>query len=327
MRATSPNKLPACVDPVLEAVGSSLSEVARTRKLLVGVSGGRDSMVLLDALIECGFKKLVVCHLNHTLRGRSSAADERFVSNEARRRRLPIEIARARTAEFAKKNRLSTELAARELRYAFFEACAKRTRCRHLLLAHHADDQVETCLFNFLRGSGASGLGGMKPLMQRGSLTVQRPLLGVLRREISEYQEKQRIIFREDASNVETRHTRNKLRIQVIPAIEEAMGPAFRESILRAAEILRAEDEWMAGMIPEVGAELSCRALDQLHPAAQARWVLAWLRHYEIPEVGWKETRRVLSLLDRKGPAKVNLPGDWHARRRAGVLFLERNDT
>lgn len=281
-------------------------------------------MVLLDVLMECGFKNLVVCHLNHTLRGRSSAADERFVRREAEKRGVSFEIARARTADFSKEQALSTELAARELRYAFFEACAKRTRCRHLLLAHHADDQVETCLFNFLRGSGAAGLGGMKPLARRGLLTVQRPLLAVTRREIIEYQQRRRVRFREDASNAETHHTRNKLRHRVIPGIEEVMGPAFREAVLRAAGILRAEDEWMSGLLPEPGDELPCRTLDKMHPAAQARWVLAWLRRHGIPDPGWKETRRVLSLLDRKGPAKVNLPGDWHARRRAGVLFLER---
>lgn len=281
-------------------------------------------MVLLDALVECGFRNVVVCHLNHALRGRSAAADERFVRREAEGRGLEVEIAKARTADFAKENAMSIELAARELRYAFFEACAKRARCRLLLLAHHADDQVETCLFNFLRGSGAAGLGGMKPVSMRGSLAIRRPLLGVTRREIADYQARRKLRFREDASNAALRHTRNKLRHLVIPAIEEVMGPAFRDAVLRAAEILRAEDEWMAGMLPEPGEELSCKVLEQMHPAAQARWVLDWLRRHGIPEVGWKETRRVLALLERGAPAKVNLPGDWHARRRRGVLFLER---
>jgi tRNA(Ile)-lysidine synthase len=311
---------------VLEAVEEALSGVSKSRTLLVGVSGGRDSMVLLDALFTCGFQKIVVCHLNHTLRGRSSAADERSVRREALRRGLRVEIARACTADFAKENGMSLELAARELRYAFFEACAKRVRCRLLLLAHHADDQVETCLFNFLRGSGAAGLGGMKPVAMRGRLEIRRPLLGVSRREIDLYQARRRVRFRDDASNADTLHTRNKLRHRVIPAIEEVMGTAFREAVLRAAEILRAEDEWMAGLVPEPGGELRCETLEELHPAARARCVLRWLRWHGIPEAGWKETRRVLSLLDRSGPAKVNLPGDRHARRRAGVLFLEGGD-
>jgi tRNA(Ile)-lysidine synthase len=307
------------------ALATALSGMSKSRKLLVGVSGGRDSMVLLDALLECGFGNLVVCHLNHTLRGRSSSADELFVRREAGRRGLPVEIARARTAEFAKENAMSIELAARELRYAFFEECAKRTRCRTLLLAHHADDQVETCLFNFLRGTGAAGLGGMKPVAQRGSLTILRPMLGVTRSEILAAQRLRKIRFREDASNAETRHTRNKLRHHVIPAIEEAVGPSFRQAILRAAEILRAEDVWMSSLTPEPREKLLLKTLRQMHPAAQARLVLAWLKIHGIPEAGFKETSRVLSLLNISNPAKVNLPGDWHARRRAGVLFLERS--
>lgn len=322
MHDSSANSAPG---PVQTALRESLAGISRTRKLLVGVSGGRDSMVLLAALLECGFRNLVVCHLNHTLRGRSSMADERFVRRVAARHGMAAEIARARTGDYAKAHAKSLELAARELRQAFFKDCAKRSGCRTLLLAHHADDQVETCLFNFLRGTGAAGLGGMKPVSTQGNLTVRRPLLAVTRQEIRDYQEKRRISFREDASNAETHHTRNKLRHRVIPAIEEAMGPSFRTAILRAAEILRAEDDWMTGLLPRPEAELPCKALLEIHPAGQARLVLAWLRSRGIPEPGWKETRRVLQLLDKtSGPAKVNLPGNWHARRRAGVLFLEK---
>lgn len=281
-------------------------------------------MVLLTALLECGFRNLVVCHLNHTLRGRSADADERFVRREAGKRGLVCECQRARTADHAKENSQSLELAARELRYAFFDQCAKAARCRVLLLAHHAEDQVETCLFNFLRGSGAAGLGGMRPLTKRGRLEIRRPLLGVSRQELCDYQARRRVAYREDASNAETRHTRNKIRHLVIPAIEEAMGPAFRMAVLRAAEILRSEDEWMSGLLPPVEAELSCKRIEEIPEAARSRWVLEWLRHHGVPEVGWRETRRVLSLLDKSGPAKVNLPGGCHARRRAGVLFIER---
>ena len=165
----------------------------------------------------------------------------------------------------------------------------------------------------------------MKPVAKRGSLSIQRPMLGVTRAEILDYQKRRGIRFREDVSNAETRHTRNKLRHHVIPAIEKAMGPSFRQAILRAAEILRSEDEWMSGFTPEPGEKLSLKALRQMHPAAQARLVLAWLKSHDIPEAGFKETSRVLSLLNISNPAKVNLRGDWHARRRAGVLFLERS--
>ena len=192
------------------------------------------------------------------------------------------------------------------------------------MLAHHADDQVETCLFNFLRGSGAAGLGGMKPVSNLGRLKIHRPFLGVKRADISTYQKAHRVAFREDSSNKETTYTRNKIRLQVLPALESAVGSSFRQAILRAADILREEEEWMASLVPAVSAQLSCKELRAMHPALRSRFVLRWLRESGVVESGLIETRRVLSLLDGpQAPAKVNLPGGLHARRRAGLIFLE----
>jgi tRNA(Ile)-lysidine synthase len=320
---TTSRRTPDPADPLETAVARSLSGVSKSKKLLVGVSGGRDSMVLLHALRRIGFRNPVVCHLDHTLRGKSSRADATFVAKHARSLGFALESARADTRAFAEANKKSLELAARELRHAFFEECAKRHRCRLLLLAHHADDQIETCLFNFLRGSGAAGLGGMKPTSKRGNIEIRRPLLEIERAEIDRYIKRHRIPFREDSTNAETLHTRNKLRHSIIPAIERELGPAFRRAVPRAAEILRAEDEWMSSMVPAVGETLNCRELRAMPLALQRRTVLTWLRARAVPEAGWEETQRVLSLLDTNGPAKINLPGNLHARRRAGVLFLE----
>jgi len=291
----------------------------KRRTLLVGVSGGRDSMALLHALRALGFEKLIVCHLDHGLRGRASRADAAFV----RRAAEGAEFARARTRDYAKAGHLSTELAARELRHAFFRECAKRRRCRRLLLAHHADDQVETCLFHFLRGSGAAGLAGMKPVSTRDGLTVIRPLLGVTRGEITGYVAENNIRYREDHSNAATEHTRNRIRHVVIPAIRGAFGDSFRAAILRASEIFRMEDAWAEANVPGISARLSCRELRALPAALRHRMVLRWLRRSGIPEPGLAETRRVLALLDSEnGPAKISLPGRLHARRKSGEIFL-----
>ena len=301
-----------------------MSGVSKKKKLLVGVSGGRDSMVLLCALRALGFERLVVCHLDHSLRGKASRADAAFVTKQAAKLRCALESARASTQDYATTNRKSLELAARELRQAFFAECAKRHKCRELVLAHHADDQIETCLFNFLRGSGPAGLGGMRPVSKNGNLTIRRPMLGILREDIAAYQKRHHISFREDASNLETVHTRNKLRLAVLPAIEKALGPAFRKTIPRAAEIFRAEDDCLSALVPKIGETLSCKELRSLPLAIQRRAVLRWLRERGVFEPGWEETQRVLSLLDTTGPAKINLPGDLHARRRSGMIFLEK---
>lgn len=304
-------------------MASGLAGISKSQKLLVGVSGGRDSMVLLAVLRRLGFRKLVVCHLDHSLRGRASKADAALVKKTALRFGCAFESARAQTRDFAAAEKKSLELAARELRHAFFAECAKRHRARRLLLAHHADDQIETCLFNFLRGTGPAGLAGIKPVSKLGSLTIHRPLLAVTRADIERYRKLHRIPFREDATNAEALHTRNKLRHEILPAIERTLGPSFRKAIPRAAEILRAEEELMSSLVPAIGENLSCRELRAMPLALQRRVVRAWLIAHEIPEAGWEETCRVLSLLDTSGPAKVNLPGGRHARRRAGVLFLE----
>lgn len=302
-----------------------LTSLSPGRKYLIGVSGGCDSMALLHLLHERGFRHLIVCHLNHGLRGREAAGDAALVRRTARKMGLTFEESRTNCAARAKQERKSLELAAREARREFFTQRARKYRCRSLLLAHHADDQVETVLFNFLRGTGAAGLGGMTAESRAYGLKICRPLLGVKRSAILEYVKAAGVPYREDASNTDPKHTRNRLRHEVIPVLTAVMGETCKDAILRAADILRAEDAWMSEAVPTIGSALSCRLLKELPLALQRRTVLRWLTEQKVPEPGFAETRLILSLLnDGSGPAKVNLPGDWHARRRAGQIFLER---
>jgi tRNA(Ile)-lysidine synthase len=301
------------------------------RRYLVAVSGGRDSVALLHALRELGHEKLIVVHLDHQLRGRASAADARFVGKLAEKLGLPCVIGRADVRGYAAGRGLSLEHAARELRHVFFAGVARRERCRTVILAHHADDQVETCLFNFLRGTGSAGLAGMRAesVQKIGAtmLRLLRPMLGIRREEIDAFLTARRIRWREDTSNLSAAHTRNRLRTRVLPMLAEEFGPAFPEAILRASEILAAEEDWMRGEAGRfaVGAELPVRELAAAPLALRRRIVRRWLEQMEISEAGFAETERVLALLDAsRGPAKVNLPGGCHARRRAGKLFLER---
>ncbi len=311
---------------VLEAALTlALADCSRSRTYLVGVSGGRDSIALLHALKRLGFQSLVVCHLDHGLRGKLSRADARFVSKQAAGLGFDVESARAKTKAFALASGRSLETAARELRRAFFLECSRRRRCRTLLLAHHADDQVETCLFNFLRGSGAAGLAGMRPESTLGGLRIIRPMLEIPRSEINSFLAANKIPFREDHTNAESEHTRNRIRHLVIPAIDRAFGESFRQAVLRASQIFRQEDDWMESLTPEVSEKLSCRDLRAMPDALRHRTVLRWLRQSGVPEPGFAETRRVLSLLDAAGPARVSLPGSLHARRRAGEIFLGRD--
>ena len=164
----------------------------------------------------------------------------------------------------------------------------------------------------------------MKPLAHADGLEILRPMLGIMRDEITAFVTERSIPYHDDRSNADVSHTRNMLRNRIIPQIKSAFGASFGPAILRAAEILREEEAWMASLVPGVGKALSCASLRNLPLALRRRVVLGWLRRAGIEEVGFAETSLVLSLLDVKnGPAKVNLPGGRHARRRAGAIFLE----
>ena len=308
-----------------------LGALSRTARYLVGVSGGRDSVALLHALLEAGFKRLVVCHLHHGLRGRAAAADARFVAALAKRLGLECESERVDVARLAKEAGQSIETTARNTRYAFFARVARKRRCRALFLAHHADDQVETLLLNLFRGTGRAGLGGMSPDSVRTvdgvRLRLLRPMLGVWREEIDAYIAAHALQFREDESNRALDFTRNRVRHALLPVLERVFGRDVRGAVWRTAVILRAEEEWLAALAhEELGEEMGVAPLRKMPLAQQRRRIQAWLKKSGVPEVGFEQVETVRSLLapGQSAPAKVNLPGNWHARRRAGKLFLER---
>ena len=329
-RSNSPSRCtPILGPPRLNDLPARLSHALTAyppeKKYLIGVSGGCDSMVLLHALHTLGYRKLIVCHLNHGLRGASSRADATLVRKAAARLGLDFESSKVAVKPFALSQKYSLETAGRELRFTFFTRCARKHRCPRILLAHHADDQIETGLFNFLRGTGAAGIAGIKPVSRRAGLEIIRPLLGLSRDEISVCAMKKKIPWREDASNTSRTHTRNRLRHDILPAITKALGTSYRTAILRAAEILREEDAWMESLVPPVTKRLSCKELLVMPEASRRRTVLRWLKKRGVPEAGFQETIRTLCLLnDGSGPAKVSLRGNFQARRRTGKIFLER---
>jgi tRNA(Ile)-lysidine synthase len=325
-------------------------------RYLVGVSGGRDSVALLHWLISLGYKDLIVCHLNHRLRGRSSDADARFVKKLVERYnqelvgqalRLPraragkrsarpttavsieFELGSANLGALAKKQKMSVETAAREARYAFFAETARRRNCRTIFVAHHADDLVETFLINLFRGAGNTGLAAMREISTRRidgvDLTIVRPFLCVWRKEINDYVSEHRLKFREDATNKNLRPLRNRIRHRVIPYLERMLGRNIRQNIWRTALIAADEEKWMESELRDsTHADLSVVKLRALPIALQRRALLKWLRAQNVSDVGFEVIERVRSLADREPrTAKVNLPRDRHARRRAGKIFIE----
>jgi tRNA(Ile)-lysidine synthase len=301
----------------------------REARYLIGVSGGRDSVALLHWLVDLGYEKLIVCHLNHQLRGRSSLADARFVEKLAGKYRAEFELESANVRAFATKKKMSIETAARDSRYSFFAKIAKRRHCHTIFLAHHADDLVETFLINLFRGAGSAGLAGMREVSTRCiddvGLTIVRPLLGVWRTQIDNYVRKHRLAFREDASNKNLNPFRNRIRHRVIPYLEKICGRNIRPAIWRAATIAGEEEAWIDSQVADSSdIELSVAKLRALPVALQRRAIFKWLRAQNVSEIGFDVIESVRSLLGRDGRvAKVNLPRDRHVRRRAGRIFIE----
>lgn len=208
-------------------------------------------MVLLHVLAEFSTThgcKLVVAHFNHQLRGRSSSKDEQLVRQTARRLRLPIVVGRAKVRGFARRNRLSIEMAARRLRHQFLAEVAVRKAAACVALAHHMDDQVELFFVRLFRGSGGQGLAGMNwtsPSPADQSVTLVRPLLDSAKRELTDFARARRISFRHDASNDLLHIQRNGIRHELLPLLEAKYQPALRANVLRLMEIVGAESEFV----------------------------------------------------------------------------------
>ena len=206
-------------------------------------------MVLLHVLHELAEKhswKLTVAHFNHQLRGRSSDADERLVRRTAEQLKLPFVCGRADVRKFARAEKVSIEMAARKLRHDFFARAALARSISTVALAHHADDQLELFFLRLLRGSGGEGLGGMKwknasPSDKR--IELVRPLLGQTKAALRVFAKGYGINFREDATNRELDFQRNQIRHKLSPLLRKCQ-PGFEKTVLRSAELIRAEAEF-----------------------------------------------------------------------------------
>jgi tRNA(Ile)-lysidine synthase len=214
-------------------------------KIVVGVSGGPDSMALLFVLHQMQENynlQLQVAHLNHGFRGKEAARDARFVQDMAQGFGLPCEIKFFDVPSFKKRGTLSSQEAARVVRYQFLEGVMKSCNASKIALGHTADDQAETLMMWLLRGTGLKGLGGMPPV--RGGIII-RPLIETTREEIETFLKEKRIPFVVDSSNQNADYLRNKLRHQLFPLLKEHYNPQLVKSLVQTASILRIDNEYL----------------------------------------------------------------------------------
>lgn len=199
-------------------------------RILLAVSGGIDSMVMTHLFLQSG-NKMGIAHCNFSLRARESDKDEEMVRKYASEHNIPFYSIRFETKAFAKKNGLSVQMAARELRYEWFEEIRKKNSYDAIAVAHNLNDNIETLIINLTRGTGLAGLTGMRPAGNR----IIRPLLFATRQDITRYCKQHLIVFREDKSNEDTKYTRNKIRHLVIPVLKE-INPSIETTLKETAE-------------------------------------------------------------------------------------------
>lgn len=222
------------------------------QEILVAVSGGVDSIVLLHILkkLSAGQRwKLSVAHFNHRLRGHASDSDEAFVRKTAAAMKLPFIADGSDVKKFAKGSRLSIEMAARKLRHEFLAKVARERKIKVVTLAHHADDQVELFFLRLLRGAGSGGLAGMKRLSPSPvdkTLSLVRPLLECAKAELEQYARDNKIRYREDLTNFSTDYLRNRVRNELLPLLRRDYQPALDRTIWRVMEIVGAEAEFVS---------------------------------------------------------------------------------
>lgn len=203
------------------------------KKLLVAVSGGIDSMVLADLISKSGYD-ITLAHCNFNLRGKESDGDEDFIRQYASDNTLPFFITHFDTVAFASDNKVSIQIAARQLRYIWFSQLLEENNLDYLITAHHLDDNIETFLINFIRGTGIEGLTGIPQLND----TIIRPLLPFTRAEIEAYAKSNNIKWREDSSNASDKYLRNTLRHHIVPELK-GLNPSFTNSFAQTIQNLQ----------------------------------------------------------------------------------------
>ncbi|HSD07942.1 tRNA lysidine(34) synthetase TilS [Flavobacterium sp.] len=252
------------------------------KKLLLAVSGGLDSMVLLHLFKELQFN-IAIAHCNFQLRGVESFGDQKFIQEYADANAIPIYVTQFDTETFAKDYKFSTQVAARVLRYNWFYELLEEEKFDYILTAHHADDNLETFLINLTRGTGLEGLTGIPVQNDK----IIRPLLFLTRNEILDYAKANDIQWREDSSNASDKYVRNKIRHHIIPILKE-LNPNFMASFSKTESYLQESLNMVEDAASMIYQQVADEVGDQVHfdlnqllklPNYQS-YLYQWLKDY-----------------------------------------------
>ncbi len=292
-------------------------------RVLVALSGGADSVALLRVLLSLGYA-CEAAHCNFCLRGEESDRDEAFVRSLCEEWRVPLHVVRFDTASEAARRHISIEMAARELRYAWFEQLRRACHAQAVAVAHHRDDSAETFLLNLLRGTGINGLQGIRP---RNGYIV-RPLLCVDRREIMEYLQGLGQAYVTDSTNLEDEYLRNKIRLHLLPLMQQ-INPAAKENLLKTAAHLADASLLYRQAVDEGRARVLCREGRAVRIAALLAERAPETLLFEILHpLGFNESQTEDIFRSLKGQAgKRFTAGDWEVVKDRDLLLIEQRTT
>lgn len=306
-------------------------------KVLAGVSGGPDSVALLHILTRLAPKwKLTIgaAHLDHALRNKESQRDADFTAALCKKLNIPFFKKKANVAAYQEQKKISTEMAGRHIRYAFFKQVAQKEGFNKIALGHHADDNAEVVLINLLRGSGPLGIAGIPPNRDQ---TVIRPLIYLNRREISFYIKANGLACVLDSSNSDLHFLRNRIRHQLLPFLAEKYNPNITEALNRLALIARTEEDWLDNQTQDHFSrimqakgdriELNCGPLSKLPVALQRRIFRKAIRLAKgnLKRISYGHIDAVCRLLREDAIGKsITLPDGLTARRDKTDLLLFR---
>jgi tRNA(Ile)-lysidine synthase len=304
-------------------------------RVLVGVSGGPDSMALLHLLVRTRFHdkiELGVVHLNHCLRGETAEKEADFVSREAAALGCTCHVGRARVINVKRKLGLSLEEAGHRVRYAFFRKVMADGGYNKLALGHHMDDNAEQLLLALLRGTGPRGLSGIAPMKAN---CIIRPLIHVRRAQIEAYVEAKRISCVRDASNDDPRFLRNRIRHDLLPLLASAYNPRIGEHLNRLADVVRTEESWIKERVAQkypktvIGRKhgevvLSVNRLRTSHTALMRRLVRMALEEVagNLRRIDFSHIHSISRLLSDGDGKQCHLPAGLRARRDGDRLVL-----
>jgi tRNA(Ile)-lysidine synthase len=308
-------------------------------KVIVGVSGGPDSVALLYCLkaLKKDFNvDLFVAHLNHMIRKKAACKDALFVKKTAERLNLPVLVESADVPAIARARRLSIEEAARDARYDFYLRAAKKVGAEKIALAHTEDDQAETVLMRLMRGSGLLGLGGIPPIRRFEDRAIIRPFINISKKEILKFLSTRKIPFKQDVTNIQPIYLRNRVRHKLIPYLEKGFNPEIKKVLIGIAKNSRLDYDYLLrvskkrfGKYAKCSKDKALLSLKFLDEDIAIRRIIIReaIRKVKgnLNSITYKHWEDLNSLLGKKKAWSINLPDKIVAKRSSRHLGFYRD--